>query len=490
MLAPPNLPHKANKPTDQAEIISTRKAVRQLVRKNFPIFLAEAFITFSVSGILMTMLATSWIIFGENEPFHALEMSLIVSARTWAVAGAGLLFGILADRFPRKPIFVIILILAGLGRLLNGFAPEDPWIRYGMFIFCNIIVGVGQGGLQPAATSYADDAVDVTMRSRFFGVYEIFRQCFQILGMVLCAWMFQIGLWREYFWITGVMLFICAFMVVFVIKEPKRGSQQNSLKSVLANDNIHYRYKLNKETIRKTVLSPTNIITFFEGIFTWIIFSISMFLLYPYIQSPPYNISPLVTSVMMIIFGIPGAIIGSIIFSRMSDRLANKDIFYRINLIIFSIVVLFFSVLIIFLVPLPQLTVEQGNDIRTFLGNYGLIGIGLLLFMIRAVLGLYHINQTPIIQKINLPEAQGTVSAWNQFLETIGMGLGPLIAGLLLTYNQDYFMTALISLLIGLPSTFLWLLTKRYIHKDIQDIEIILQERAKYLAETNKIEKN
>lgn len=460
---------------------SNRKATRRLLKKNFPIFLAEALITFSVSGILLTMVAMSKIIF-PNDSFRPLEMGVLISVRMWTVAFAGLLFGFIVDRRSRKPIFIGILVLAGIGRLINGFIPSDNEnTMYFLFILCNIIVGFGHGGLQPASISYADDAIEPELRSRFFGLYEIFRQVFQILGMILCAWMFQIGLWREYFWITGIILFICAGLVAFIIKEPKRGKMRHNLK-VLADD-IQYRYKITRETMRTTIFSYTNLIIFIEGIFTWIIFSIALFLMYPYLQSPPYNISPFVTSFMMVIFGLPGAIIGSIAFSRISDRLGEKNITHRISLVVVSIVSLFFIVIMIFLIPFPELTTEQGNDLLFLMTIEGFILIGIMLFFVRSLLSLYHINQSPIIQAINLPEAQGKISAWNQFLETIGMGIGPLLAGIFLTlYNQNYLLAAVISLSFGIPSAFLWFLARRWIHGDIKNVNDILTKRADELV--------
>ncbi len=459
----------------------SREETIRILKKNYPIFLAEAFISFSVSGIMLTMVLTSQIIF-PSETFRPFEMGLIISARTWTVAVAGVLFGVIADRSPRKPIFLIILVLAGIGRFLNGFAPYGIGHEnesYLFFIFCNIVVGFGQGGLMPASISYADDAIDLNLRSRFFGLYEAFRQIFQILGLIFCALLFQVGLWREYFWLTGIMMFACAGLVVFIIKEPKRGSKQKALECVLSNDSVQYNYKLNKETMHTILFSRTNMIIIVEGIFTWIIFSIALFLMYPYLQSPPYNISAVVTALLMVIFGLPGAVFGAIAFSRLSDRLAEKDIKYRIDLIIFSIVALFCVIIIIFIVPFPHLTPGQGNDIFYLMAIEGFILIGFALFFVRALLGLYHINQSPIIQSINLPESQGTVSAWNQFLETIGMGLGPFLAGLLLVmYDQDYLLTAVISLSIGMPSALLWLFARKWIHKDIGTINSLLEVRA------------
>lgn len=40
-----------------------------------------------------------------------------------------------------------------------------------------------------------------------------------------------------------------------------------------------------------------------------------------------------------------------------------------------------------------------------------------MVFIARSVVGLWNINQAPILQKVNLPEAQGAISSANQFLE-------------------------------------------------------------------------
>jgi MFS family permease len=458
--------------------LSSRQESKILIKKNFPIFLAESFITFAVSGMLLTMLELSKIIFYEDE-FRPLELGLIFTARTWSIAFSGLFFGMISDRTRRKPIFILILIICGIGRFINGYAPDDPATRFGFFIFCNLLIGIGQGGLMPVVLSYSNDAIELTQRSRFFGIYETFRQIFQILGMILGAWMLEEKYWKEYFWLTGIMMFICAILVAFFISEPKRGMSQNQLKGVLINSEIQYKYQLNKETVKKTIFSRTNIVAFVEGIFTWIVFSTAMFLMYPYIQSPPYNISPTSSSILMIIFGMPGAILGSLAFARASDKLAEKNIVHRVNLIIFSIYALYIIIIAIFILPLPHLSISQGSDFRNLFQYWQYIVFGIILFVMRGVLGIYHINQNPILQKINLPEAQGTISAWNQFLETIGMGLGPLIAGITLQiYQQDYFLTAGITLLVGLPSAFLWVLARKWIHKDIAAIDGLLDKRA------------
>ena len=110
------------------------------------------------------------------------------------------------------------------------------------------------------------------------------------------------------------------------------------MSDLLTSTDIIYKYRLNAKTVRTTIFSPTNIIAFIEGIFTWLIFSIAIYMIYPYLQSEPYNISPISNGILMIIFGMPGAIFGGIIFWKISDHYGNKYIKWRVLLIIFSII--------------------------------------------------------------------------------------------------------------------------------------------------------
>lgn len=111
-------------------------------------------------------------------------------------------------------------------------------------------------------------------------------------------------------------------------------------------------------------------------------------------------------------------------------------------------------------------------------------------FFARAVVGIWNINQPPILQAINLSEAQGTISSANQLLELIGSGKGPILAGFLLVFfNQNYQITVTITMGIGIIGGVLWLFATKWIKKDIDRISNILKERGIELnkRETNKI---
>ncbi|MFX0138686.1 MAG: MFS transporter, partial [Candidatus Hodarchaeota archaeon] len=400
--------------------------MKKFLRKFWPLFFVRAVVALSVAGLMLNMLGISKIIW-PYDPFHSVELGLIVGLKTISLAIMGLVFGFFADRFSRKYLLIFVLMIMGIGRFFNGFVPLNEFNTYLLFLLSYIVLGIGQGGVLPIIFSISNDTISFKARSRFFGVIVFFFQLFVIFGMLLSSVLIQAGLWRIYYWSTGILLFIGSFIMLF-FKEPKRGLMYEELAYILSTQyekdgikfDTKYDYKLTKETIRSTIFSPTNIIAFIEGISTWILFSIAIYMIYPYIQSPPKNVSPVVSSLLMIIFGLPGAIFGSIAFSKLSDRLAAKDIKNRIYMIVFSMGSLFFLILIIFIMPLPTLLPWEGNYIENILKYPVFFLFGGLLFILRAIIVIYAINQNPVLQKINLPEAQATISSWNQFLEFIG----------------------------------------------------------------------
>ena len=130
-----------------------------------------------------------------------------------------------------------------------------------------------------------------------------------------------------------------------------------------------------------------------------------------------------------------------------------------------------------------SVTVGMGGFVARMAGAY----LGLTALIARSVVGLWNINQSPVLQKINLPEAQGKISSANQFLEAIGSGTGPIIAGfLLITYGQNFQLTILITMILGTIGGLLWLLATIWINKDVNRVSTILTQREKEL--TNKID--
>lgn len=455
---------------------------RSYNKKLWPLYLLNGFQSIAYGSFIVLIVPLSEI-FWPNEPTHFVEMGLLYSTLSWASAVGGLFFGRFIDKYSRKIIIIIISFLRGIPMLLLGFAVEGQGINSWLyFIVLIALFGFSAGGSWPAVISISNDVVPQNFRSRFFGLYEIIRRGTNIGGWLVVTYLVQNGFWREYFWGIGILILVAGSMFAVHNKEPKRGAIQEELYHILKDDTIVYDFQIDKKMMKETMLSKTNLVALIEGIFTWILMSSLNFLILNFIQNPPINISEFSTAVFLVVFGLTGGVFSQLVFARLSDKLAEKKSIIRLPIIVISIAGGLATFAIFFFLPWEPLTPEQGKDI-VFLLTLPVIWImGTLFFISRSFFSLYISNQAPVLQEINLPEAQGQIISWNQFLEAFGRGIGPTLCGVLLEVTQkNYQLTVLIVVVCILPGVILWIFALNWFPDDKKKIKNILKQRAEVL---------
>lgn len=454
----------------------------------WPIFMLAGFFSIGIGGIFILIVPLSFI-FWPDEPFHAFEMGLLITSILWGLALSGIIKSRFVDnhKVNRVKILFVFTIFRGICMIMLSFAQEGKGFEAWLYFYVvAVILSVIGGGNYNNIFSLSHDIVPSSQRSRFFGIYAIFRSIFMLLGFVLSGLLVQLGYWKLFFISNGLALIIFATIVLLKVKEPKRGVQREELMHVLQDEKIKYDFN-DRKMRRKTMLSKTNIVALVEGIFTSVFLGSLIILVLPYIQTAPHNFSPLVTGIYLAIFGLTGGLIGQLLLARVSDRVSSGDrIVNRLYFIIAALTVGGISFTLMFFIPLPHLTVEEGKDIL-YLFSFPIIWIfGLIRVISRSISSLYEINQPPILQEINLPETQGRIIAWNRFLESIGFGAGPLIAGILIIWTgYNYQLVAIIITVIAVPGIILWVLALKYFEEDRQFIKKILAERAEILKSRN-----
>jgi len=457
----------------------------------WPIYFLNGFQSIAWGGIIFLIVPLSRLMW-PSEPTHALEMGILITTLSWSASVSGLLFGHFVDKHSRKKIITIISLFRGFAILMLGFAIEGGGSgTWGYFLLFVAIFGVFAGLSWPSVISLSNDIVPKNQRSRFFGVYEIIRSLTMTFGFLIGALLVQNGLWRQYFWSTGAGILLFAIIFAFYNEEPKRGSQQEELINILKKDEIIYDFQINREMMKKTMLSKTNIVALIEGVFTWILMGSINFLILTLIQNDPHNISEFSTSIFMVTFGLTGGLLGQLGLARLSDKLAQNSMKARVYMIIFAILGGIVTFVAFFWIPWPHLTVEQGKDVP-FLMTLPIIWLmGTMFFFSRSIFSLYIVNQSPVLQQINLPESQGQIISWNQFLENLGRGIGPSLSGILLVATQyNYQSTILYLTLCILPGVILWAMALKWYPKDTSTIKKILNKRAQVLKSRNNIKNN
>ncbi len=455
----------------------------------WPLYILNGFQSVAYGAMIVLVVPLALIIWPNDlAETHALEMGILYTTLSWSGSFAGLLFGKLIDKYSRKKIIIIISLFRGVSMLSLGFAvyggEDNTWWYFFTFI---ALFGFFAGGSWPAINSLSNDIVPRAYRSRFFGVYQIVLNTTNIIGWLIATFLVQIGLWRFFFWGIGISILLGGLIFALNNEEPKRGAQQEELFDLLQDDSIKYDFQIDKEMMRKTMLSRTNIVALIEGIFTCILMSSLNFLILNYVQNPPYNLAPFSIGVFMVFFGLTGGLVGQIFLSRVSDKIALKDPVRRLPIIVIAIIGGLITFALFFFLPWVPLSPEQGKNIAYIMTIPTMWLMGALFFTSRSIFSLYIVNQSPVIQQINLPEAQGQIVSWNQFLEQFGRGLGPLLCGIMLAFTStNYQITVLIVCLCILPGVILWILAMKWFPMDRENIKAILADRVEILNSRKK----
>ena len=450
------------------------------VNKTFlPIFFLGGFFSLAFSGIYILNVPLSEL-FWPGEDYHALEMGILISSMFLAIAFAGMLFGRLIDKHSRVKILFIVSLVRGICMILLSFTIVGQgfasWLYFYIIVF---IFAFFAGGNYPSVASLSHDIVPIDQRSRFFGVYNLNRNIFQLSGFLFVGWLDLVGLWRLFFGIIGLFIIIAGINMFLNMEEPKRGTQNKELTDVLKDDSIEYDFQINLDMMKKTMLSKTNLVILIEGISTNIFMGSLTFLLLPYIQTEPHNISPFATGIFLAIFGLTGGVIGQVLLARLSDNLSKQHDLRRIYLIIISLIggPIFFVFL--FFIPLPHLTEAEGQNILLFVAEPIIFLMGIIHASSSSISALYNTNQGPILQEINLPEAQGQIVSWNRLLESISFGSGPMISGIFISLSgQNYQLVAILIGLFTIPGILLWIISIKWYSIDKELISTILEQRS------------
>ena len=447
-----------------------------------PIFFLGGFFSLAFSGIYILNVPLSEL-FWPGEQYHALEMGILISSMFLAIAFAGMLFGRLIDKYSRVKILFIVSLVRGTCMILLSFTVVgrglESWLYFYIIVF---IFAFFAGGNYPSVASLSHDIVPIDQRSRFFGVYNLNRNIFQLSGFLFVGWLDLVGLWRLFFGVIGLAIIIAGINMVLNMEDPKRGTQNKELMDVLKDESIEYDFQINLEMMKKTMLSKTNVVILIEGISTNIFMGSLTFLLLPYIQTDPHNISPFATGIFLAIFGLTGGIIGQILLARLSDKLSKEHDLRRIYLIIIALIGGAITFALLFFIPLPHLTETEGQNILLFIAEPIIFLMGLIHASSSSISALYNTNQGPILQEINLPEAQGQIVSWNRLLESISFGSGPMISGIFISISgQNYQLVAILIGLFTIPGILLWITSIKWYSTDKQNISAILEERSTIL---------
>ena len=127
------------------------------------------------------------------------QTGFLGSASLAGMAFGAVLAGILADRFGRKAVFQVSMIIWGAAAIMCSVA----WSYDSLLIF-RFILGFGMGAEFPIAQSMISEIIPAPYRGKYIALLEGFWPLGFIVAGVVAYLLVPVGGWRPVFLITGL----------------------------------------------------------------------------------------------------------------------------------------------------------------------------------------------------------------------------------------------------------------------------------------------
>jgi len=251
---------------------------------------------FFVVVFLVGTLATS---FQVSKTDIVLTLTVTLATRT---AGA-FIFGILADRYGRRKSLMANVLFYSVIEVLCGFAPS-----FTVFIILRALYGLGMGGEWGIGASLTMESVPRRWRGILSGVLQSGYPVGYLLAAVAARFVLPIWGWRAMFFL-GAAPALLALYIRAGVPESKAwlAHREPDVRAILRTVGRHWKSFL------YLVLMMTMMMFLSHGTQD----------LYPDFLKTAHNIKAATVSDLAVLYNI-GAIIGSILFGYLSERLGRK----------------------------------------------------------------------------------------------------------------------------------------------------------------------
>jgi SHS family lactate transporter-like MFS transporter len=238
--------------------------------------------------------------------FHVPASKIIfTTAATLAMRPLGaLIFGFLADRYGRRTPLMANVVFFSVVELLCGFSPN-----YTVFLVLRTIYGIGMGGEWGVGSSLAMESVPPKWRGTISGIVQSGYSCGYLLAAVAAKVVLPLWGWRAMFWAGGLPALL-AFYIRWKVTETEAWKQNRMPGFGL---------------IAKAAAAHWKLFLYLSGMMALMNFlSHGTQDLYPhFLQSAPRSFT-ISTAANLAIFYNVGALVGALIFGRLSERIGRR----------------------------------------------------------------------------------------------------------------------------------------------------------------------
>lgn len=326
-------------------------------------------------------------------------------------------FGFMTDRFSRKKLLVLTVLIGEIPCLLTGI----PFVTgtFEGFLAMRILTGIGVGGIYPLTFSLLSDLFSDRHRAKAIAGIDIAWGIGMMMGPILggLALTTEYG-WRLAFILAALPNFILAPLFAFYVKEPQRGKTERAIAGAIEEGAV-YAYRIKLSDFKLIIKNKTNLFMLVQGIPGCIPWGVLTFWSITYFKEV-MKYSQTTSTMVWEIFGIGNAV-GLILWAYIGDKIFKKNprwapLFCGFGVIAGTIpCYLFLNI-----------------NFQSFLILYGFVAFA---GMIVSVPGP---TQKAIFMNINRPEHRGSIFSINNLMDSLGKGIGPAVGSIILTLGGSY----------------------------------------------------
>ena len=238
--------------------------------------------------------------------FHAeiSEVSLAIML-TLAVRPIGaLLFGRLAEKYGRRPILMLNIMLFSVFELLSAWSPT-----LNTFLVLRVIYGIAMGGVWGVASSLAMETIPDRSRGLMSGIFQAGYPAGYLLASIIFGLCYDFVGWRGMFLIGAMPVLLLPFIWIKVPESPVWLAARASKESV---------------ALLPTVRKHWNLCLYLVGLMACFnFFSHGTQDLYPTFLKVQHGFDPHTVSLIAVAYNI-AAMLGGVFFGSLSEKIGRK----------------------------------------------------------------------------------------------------------------------------------------------------------------------
>lgn len=208
-MSPLNLPGQGRAPADP--IIDDPKRRRSIL---LAVCIALMAVIAAVSGLNVAQPQMALALDGSQG-----DVLWIINIYAITLAALLLPLGAVGDRWGRKPVLLVGLVLFGVANVASGLAGSVP-----MMLGARLLAGIGAAMIMPVTLSVITSAFPADERSKAIGIWTGVAGGGGILGMFLSALLVDVLDWRWLFVLPVVLVIIAAMVSLRAIPNSREHS--------------------------------------------------------------------------------------------------------------------------------------------------------------------------------------------------------------------------------------------------------------------------